>query len=61
MKMMNIYLVRNKKICPIDIDTRKIRKIDTIEYPKDMETTPAFDKEPYSRLKEEFYRRRFCI
>ncbi len=49
------YLFSAKQeICPIDIDTRKIRKIDTIEYPKDMETTPAFDKEPYSRLKEEF-------
>lgn len=49
------YLFSAKQeICPIDIDTRKIRKIDTIEYPKDMETKNAFDEEPYSKLKEEF-------
>ena len=51
----NEYLFGAKQeICPIDIDTRKIRKIDTIEYPKDMETMPAFDTEPYSRLKDDF-------
>ena len=43
-----------QEICPIDIDTRKIRKIDTIQYPKDMETKEAVDKEPYFRLNEVF-------
>ena len=43
-----------QEICPIDIDTRKIRKIDSIEYPKDMETKEAFDKEAYFKLNEQF-------
>lgn len=51
----NNYLFNVKQeICPIDIDTRKIRKIDTIEYPKDMETKVAFDTESYSKLNDEF-------
>lgn len=39
-----------QEICPIDVDTRKIRKVSTIHYPKDIETKEAVDKEPYSRL-----------
>ena len=51
----NEYLFSVKQeICPIDIDTRKIRKINTIEYPKDMEIKEAFDSEPYYRLVDEF-------
>lgn len=48
-----------QEICPIDIDTRKPRKISTIEYPKDMELKESFDKEPYSRLNEQFTKEDF--
>lgn len=51
----NQYLFGAKQeICAIDIDTRKIRKVSTIHYPKDMEVKEAVDKEPYSKLIEKF-------
>lgn len=43
-----------QEICPIDVNTRKIRKVSTIHYPKDMETKEAVDTEAYSRLIEKF-------
>lgn len=43
-----------QEICPIDVDTRKIRKVSTIHYPQDMETKEAVDKEPYFKLIQKF-------
>lgn len=46
----NILFVVNQESCPIDITTRKIRKINTISYPTDMETIDAIHKEPFLKL-----------
>lgn len=43
-----------QEICAIDIDTRKIRKVDTISYPKDMEIKNAIDENSYTKLNEIF-------
>lgn len=48
-----------QEICAIDIETRKIRKIDTIYYPKDMEIKNAVDEEPYTKLNDIFTEKDF--
>ena len=40
--------------CPIDLGTRKIRKIDTVNYPSDMETEKNIIQEPFLKLNEKF-------
>ena len=40
--------------CVIDLDTRKIRKVETVDYPKDMEVEEPIFKVPYQILKDEF-------
>lgn len=48
-----------QEVCAIDLETRKIRKIDTIHYPKDMEIRKAVDQESYSKLNEIFTEKDF--
>lgn len=42
------------EMCAIDFVERKIRKIDTLEFPKDMEVTPSNITEPFAKMKTEF-------
>lgn len=48
-----LFSVR-QETCVIDLDTRKIRKIETVDYPKDMEEEEALFKDPYQILKDDF-------
>jgi len=50
----NLMFVAKQEYCVIDIDTRKIRKISSIDYPKDMEFGEEVYKETFSKIKEEF-------
>lgn len=43
-----------QETCVIDLDTRKIRKIETVDYPEDMEAEEAIFNDPYQVLKDEF-------
>lgn len=49
-----LLFIAKQEICPIDLSTRKIRKIETIEYPKNLETLQSNYEEPYQRLDTEF-------
>lgn len=49
-----VLFVTNQQSCPIDIGTRKIRKVDTITYPEDMETEASLLQGDYLKLKDEF-------
>lgn len=40
--------------CAIDLDTRKIRKVETVNYPSDMETEENIIEEPFLKLHEIF-------
>ncbi len=48
-----IYSVKQES-CAIDLETRKIRKVETVNYPLDMETEENVIQEPYSKLNETF-------
>lgn len=50
----NILFIVVHESCPIDLETRKVRKISSVYYPDDMEVEEAKLKEPFNRLKENF-------
>lgn len=50
----NILFCTKQESCPIDLDTRKIRKVDTVSYPSDMETEDEVLTEPFLKLKDSF-------
>ncbi len=50
----NILFYAKQETCAIDIDTRKIRKINTVNYPLDIETKSISDDLTYSKLNDEF-------
>ena len=43
-----------QETCIIDLDTRKIRKVETVDYPEDMESEDPIFSDPYQALKETF-------
>lgn len=49
-----ILFVAKQECCVIDLDTRRIRKVDTVDYPSDMETSEEILKQPYEAFKSEF-------
>lgn len=49
-----ILFSAKQESCAIDLETRKIRKIDTVNYPSDMETEENIIQEAYSKLNEVF-------
>lgn len=53
------FFTTKYEFCPIDIDTRKIRKIDTLNYPKDMDIAESRDKEEFSKLSASFNNEHF--
>ncbi len=49
----NLFAVKQES-CAIDLKTRKIRKVETVNYPLDMETEENVIQEPYLKLSETF-------
>ncbi len=54
-KKEEFLFVAKQEICVIDLETRKIKKINTVAYPENMEIRENVLKKPYLRLKDEFY------
>lgn len=50
----NILFYANQETCAIDLDDRKIKKISTVNYPKDIEIIEGVNKEKYLKLNDEF-------
>ena len=49
----------SQECCPIDFETRKIRKINTISYPDNLEVTEATIQDPFSKMKTSFEEKDF--
>ena len=49
-----ILFTTKQESCAIDLETRKIRKVETVNYPPDMETEENIIQEPYLKLNESF-------
>ena len=50
----DILFVTKQESCVIDLETRKVRKIDTVNYPFDMEIEENMIKDSFLKLNEEF-------
>ncbi len=50
----NILFSVKQESCAIDLETRKIRKVETVNYPLDMKTEENVIQEPYLKLNEIF-------
>ena len=50
----NILFYANQETCAIDLDDRKIKKISTVNCPKDLEIIEGINKEKYLKLNDEF-------
>ncbi len=50
-----------QECCVIDLDTRKIRKINTVNFPENMETENSAIESSYMRLKDEFSEKDFMF
>ena len=50
----NLLFIVKHEICPIDVATRKIKKVQDITYPDDVEAHEEALKEKFLRLKESF-------
>ena len=50
----NILFYANQETCAIDLDNRKIKKISTVNYPKDLQIIEGINKEKYLKLNDEF-------
>ena len=55
----DILFVTKQESCVIDLDTKKIKKIDTVNYPYDMEIEYNLINEPFLKLNEEFSQKNF--
>ena len=53
-KEKEILFSIKQESCVLDLKTRKIRKVDTVNYPTDMETEENVLQEPYLKLNEKF-------
>lgn len=49
-----ILFIVKQESCAIDLESRKIRKINTVDYPEDMDIEKSVLQEPYLTLKEDF-------
>ena len=57
-KKENLFIAK-QECCVIDLNNRRLRKIDTVDYPKDMETLQGFFERDFSKLTEEFTEKDF--
>ena len=53
-KKGNLIFVANQESCLLDIDSRRIRKIDTINFPEDLEIDETLFERNYQRLNDTF-------
>lgn len=58
-KQKEVLFCTKQEACIIDLDTRKLRKINTVDYPENMTTKESIFEKPYARLKEEFSEKDF--
>jgi len=49
-----VLFVTNQESCVVDVETKKIRKINTITYPQDMEVEPSLAQGGYLKLDTKF-------
>jgi len=49
-----VVFVMKQESCVVDLETKKIRKINTITYPKDMEVEPSLSQDGYLKLDTPF-------
>lgn len=56
----DLSFVTNQELCVIDVDTRKLRKIDTISFPKEIEIRDSVVNTEYLKLNDEFSENDFC-
>lgn len=49
-----ILFIAKQECCAIDLESRKLRKINTVDYPQDMETEESIFPNSYLILKEDF-------
>lgn len=50
----NLLFVAKTEMCAIDLGERKIRKIDSLEFPRDLEVEQSSISEPFEKMKTEF-------
>lgn len=50
----NLLFAAKTEMCAIDFEQRRLRKIDTLEFPKDVETMPSNIPEAFSKNKTQF-------
>lgn len=50
----DVFFSARQECCVIDVESRKLRRISTIDYPRDMETEDSVLPESYSPLKGDF-------
>ena len=50
----NVLFVAKQESCPIDLTTRKIRKIETIRFPLDLEIKESILEEDFEKLNNDF-------
>lgn len=56
----NLLFVATQQSCPLDIETRKIRKVSTVTYPENMEADESLLPDDYMRLNAEFEKEDFA-
>lgn len=50
----NVFAIIKAEMCAIDLTERRVRKIDSLTFPEDVEVVPSDFSEPYTRIKNEF-------
>lgn len=59
-KNQNLICAAKTEMCAIDFIERKIKKIDSLEFPVDLESSESGIKEPFARFSCEFDEKDFC-
>lgn len=49
-----LIFIANQQSCPLDFETRKIRKVSTVTFPEDMEVEPSLFERGYQKLNDTF-------
>lgn len=59
-KKDNMLFIVNHESCPVDLTTKRIRKINSISYPSDMELEESMQNKEFSKLNTFFSDRDIC-
>lgn len=49
-----LIMISNQQSCPLDFETRKIRKVSSVTFPDDMEVKPSLFEVSYQKLNDRF-------